>query len=209
MKTRFFLVVLWCAACNLAWAQASPAEQVKAAFASYKTAIMNDQGETAVNFVDSRTIRYYGQMLDMVRQADSAQIETLNIMDKLMVFSIRHRTPRADVLAFDARALLVYAIKSGMVAKSSVAALELGEVTIDGAFAKAQVVSQGKAAPFYFQFNDENGWKLDLTALFPISVKVFQALADDSRQPTNEYLFSLLEMLTSRKPGPEIWQPVK
>jgi hypothetical protein len=209
MKTGFFLVLLSCGAWHQAWAQASPAEQVKAAYASYKTAIMNDQGATAVGYVDSRTLSYYGQMLDLVRQADSAQVDTLNIMDKLMVFSIRHRTPRADVLAFDAGALLVYAVQSGMVDKGSVAALELGEVSIEGNFAKAQVLGQGRVSPFYFHFYDENGWKLDLTALFPISVKVFQALADDSRQPTNEYLFSLLEMLTSRKPGPEIWQPVK
>jgi hypothetical protein len=209
MKIVFFFAALMCGSLGRACAQTSPAEQVKAAFASYKTAIMTDQGETAVNFVDSRTLKYYGQMLDLVRQADSAQVDTLNIMDKLMVFSIRHRTPRADVLTFDARTLFVYAVKSGMVGKGSVANLELGEVSPEGKLAKAQIVAGGQPAPIYFHFYDENGWKLDLTALFPMSQKLFQGMAKDSGLSTNQYLFSLLGLLTERKPGPEIWQPVK
>lgn len=127
-----------------------------------------------------------------------------------MVFAVRHRTSKEDIQSFDGKKLLLYAIKSGMVGKYSVANNAIGEVTIDGHFAKGQFIVNGQETPVYFHFyKEENQWKIDLTSLFPISTAAFKKMVDDSGQDQNEYLFSLLEMLTGRKPGKEIWQPVQ
>jgi hypothetical protein len=48
-----------------------------------------------------------------------------------------------------------------------------------------------------------------LTSLFPVSTTAFKKMADESEQTENEYLFSLLEMITGNKPNSQIWQPVK
>src|SRR5688572_3898136 len=93
---------------------------VKEVFDSYKSSILNDKGEEAVKYVDTRTIRYYDGIIDMVRNFDSSQVETLSILDKLMVFSIRHRASKSDILSFNGSTLFIYAIKSGMVGKNSV-----------------------------------------------------------------------------------------
>ncbi|MFN7495326.1 MAG: hypothetical protein ACK5RG_20575 [Cyclobacteriaceae bacterium] len=195
---------------QLIYGQKSEEELVKKSFDGYKTAILNDKGEEAVKYVDSRTIKYYSDIIESVRTADSTKIETLSILDKLMVFSIRHRTAKSDILSFDGKALLVYAIKSGMVGKNSVTNLAVGEVIIEKEFAKGQLIVNGQKAPFYFHFYKEEGqWKLDLTSLFPISTMAFKKIADESGVDQNEYLFSLLEMITGKKPGAEIWQPVQ
>ena len=126
------------------------------------------------------------------------------------MFSIRHRTPKEDILSFDGKGLLVYAIKSGMVGKNSVANNSIGEITIDNNFAKGQFIANGQKAPFYFHFYKEEGqWKIDLTSIFSVSTMAFKKMVDDSGQNENEYLFSLLEMLTGKKPGQEIWDKVK
>ncbi len=194
---------------QFAYGQESEGELVKKSFDNYKTGVLNDKGVEAVNFVDSRTIKYYSYILGLVKTADSTKVETLSILDKLMVFSIRHRTSKEDILSFDGKSLLIYAIKSGMVGKNSVANISIGDVTIDGNFAKGQLVANGQKAPFYFHFYKEDGlWKIDLTSLFPISTNTFKKMADDSGQNQNEYLFSLLEMITGKKPGFEIWKPI-
>lgn len=194
---------------TLAFAQKSEEKLVKKAFDSYKTSILNDKGEEAVKYVDSRTVKYYGDILELVKSADSAKIETLSILDKLMVFTIRHRTSKEDIRSFNGEKLLVYAIKSGMVGKNSVANNSIGDVTVDGSFAKGQLIANGQAAPFYFNFyKEEQQWKVDLTALFPVSTNAFKKVAAESGQPENEFLFTILESLTGRKPGKEIWQTV-
>ena len=183
---------------------------VKQSFNNYKSAILNDKGNEAAGFVDSRTIRYYSDILTLVKNADSLQVDSLSVTDKLMVFSIRCRTSREDILSFDGKKLLAYAVNSGMVGKNSVADNSIGNVTIDKDFAKGQLVVKGKAAPLYFHFyREEEQWKIDLTSIFPITTKLFQGMADESGQNTNDYLLSLLEIITGKKPGQEIWQPVK
>jgi len=190
--------------------QKSEEKLVKEAFDNYKSSILNDKGEEAVKYVDSRTIKYYNDMLDLVRHGDSAKVEALSILDKVMVFSIRHRASREDILSFDGRTLLIYAIKSGMVGKNGVANLSIGDVTPTENFAKGQFVVNGQKAPLYFHFyKEEEKWKIDLTSLFQVSTTAFKKMVDDSGQTENEYLFSILEMLTGKKPGQEIWHKVQ
>jgi len=199
----------------LTWAvstygQKSEEKLVRKSFDNYKSSILNDKGEEAVKYVDSRTIKYYSDILELVKTADSSKVETLSILDKIIVFSIRHRTSKEDVLSFDGKTLLVFAIKSGMVGKNSVANNSIGDVTIDSSFAKGQFIANGNKGPFYFHFyKEEQLWKIDLTSLFPVSTTAFKKMADDSGQNENEYLFSLLEMITGNKPNSQIWQPIK
>ena len=189
--------------------QATEDNLVRQAFENYKSAILTDRGEEAVKYVDSRTIKYYVDVVDLVKNADSTKVNSLPLLDKIMVFSVRHRTSREDILSFDGKGLLVHAIKSGMVGKNSVVNNSIGEVTIDSEFAKGQFIANGQKAPFYFHFYKENGeWKIDLTSIFSVSNMAIKKMVQDSKQDENEFIFSLLEMMTSKKPGREIWEKV-
>jgi hypothetical protein len=52
-------------------------------------------------------------------------------------------------------------------------------------------------------------WTLDLTSLFPLSNTAFRNLIEESGENENEFLFSVLESLTGKRPGAEIWQKIK
>jgi hypothetical protein len=148
-------------------------------------------------------------MLDHVRKSDSTVIRQLPILDKLMIFVVRHRVPREDILSFNAQSLLKYAIQNGMVGKNSVLNNTIGDISIENGSAKAQLVVDGNLSPLNFEFNHEDGmWKLDLTSVFKATGAAFQAMADGSEMNEDEYIFTLLEMMTARKPGAEIWAPV-
>lgn len=208
-KIKILGVLILLLTVQITFGQKNEEKLIKKSFDNYKTSILNNKGEEAVNYVDSKTIKYYGDILQLVKTADSAKIETLSILDKLMVFSIRHRTSKSDILSFDGKSLLVYAIKSGMVGKNSVANNSIGEVIIENNFAKGQFIAYGQKSPFHLHFHKEEGiWKIDLTSLFQVSTKAFKKMADQSGKEQNEYLFSLLEMITGKKTEKEIWQPI-
>lgn len=203
-----FILLLTCTISS--YGQKCQKKLIRKSFNNYKAAILNDQGEEAVKYLDSRTIKYYGDMLELVKTADSTKVESLSITDKLMVLSIRHRTTRADILSFDGKSLLVYSIKSGMIGKSSVANNAIGGISIDHSFAKAAFIAEGRKSPFHFHFYKEEGqWKIDLTALFSISTAVFKKIANENGQNENEFLLSILENITGNKPTNQIWQPIK
>lgn len=180
---------------------------VQKSFELYKTAILNDKGEDAVKQVDSRTIKYYSDMLEKIKFADSTEVNSLSIIDKVMVFAVRHRASKEDILSFDGKGLIVYAVENSMIGKNSVANNTVGNVEIDGDFAKGEFVVNGqKAESFYLHFYKEEGkWKIDLTAIFAIGAEAFTQLQKESGLNENEFLFSILEYLTGRKPGSEIW----
>lgn len=178
-------------------------------FNSYKSAILNDKGEKAVDLVDSRTISYYSEILEKVKTSDSTTINSMNIMDKLMVFSIRHRTSKEDIMSFDGKQLLVYAIQQGMVGKNSVANNEVGSISVNEDFAKGQAVINGKPEELFYHFYKEEGkWKMDLTSLFPAGTAAFELMAEQSGMEENEYLFLLLEMTSGDEVSDSIWDTI-
>ncbi len=184
-------------------------ELVRESFNNYKTSILNDNGNVAVKFVDSKTISYYNEILETTKKADSLTLNSLGILDKLMVISIRYRTSKEDILSFNGTELLIYAIREGMVGKNSVMNTEIGSVEIDGNFAKGEFISNGRKAPFFFHFYKENNnWKVNLTSIFPVSRMAFKKIVKDSGEEENEYLLQLLELITGKKPLNEIWKPI-
>jgi hypothetical protein len=195
---------------TLTIAQQTEEQKVKKTFDTYKSAILNDKGEEAVEQVDSKTINYYGEILEKVRNADSLAVDKLSLMDKLIVLVVRHRIPKEEILATNGKQLLVTAIKMGMVGKSSVINNEVGAVKVNGNFASGELLVRGQKTPLAFEFNKENSaWKLDLTALFPAGEAAFRQMVKQSGEPENAYLLSLIELTSGKEPGSEVWVPAK
>lgn len=190
--------------------QTSEVKNVKKSFDKYKYAILNDKGKDAVQYVDSKTIKYYNEILELIKSADSVKLESLSLTDKLMVLIIRHRTPKKEILSFDGTMLLIYSIDNGMVGKQGTANNSIGEVIIEDNFAKGQLLVRGEKTPVYFHFNKESEqWKIDLTALFELSDMVFKSMIKDSELSDNDFIFSILENINGKRPGQEIWNKVE
>jgi len=196
---------------NVSYSKNEEQKLVQQSFELYKAALQDENGEEAIKYLDKNTLDYYTSMLELSKNADSLKIEKQTLLDKLMVFSVRHRVPKEELLKFNGRNFLVYAIKSGMIGKSSIANASIGKVKAKTKTSAAgEFLVYGNKTPFKFLFNkEEDQWKIDLTSFFPETNKSFQKLAKESGQNTNEYLFGLLEMLTKRKPENTIWLPVR
>jgi len=209
MKTKLALSILFLITFN-SKAQNQEEKSVVESFETYKDAILNDKGEIAVSSVDSRTLSYYSNILNQTKEADSTKLNSLGVIDKFTVLTMRHKASKEEILSFNGKGVLEYAIKNGMVGKNSVANTTIGEVIIDGDFAKGQLVKNGQKAPFYFHFYKENNiWKIDITSLFSAGVMAFKKMIEDSGKNENDFFLYILEAMTGKKPSPEIWNPIK
>ena len=191
------------------FAQKKEEKRVRTTFENYKSAILNENGAEAVNYLDSRTIAYYTEIVSLVKTADSIAVEGLSFQDKFIVLTIRHRATREEILEFDGKSLIVFAVNKGMIGKNSVMNCSIGEVNVNRGFANGEFLSNGQKTPFLYEFNKEdNQWKIDLTAIFSLADLVFKQVIAKSGMTENEFLFSMLESLSGTKPGPEVWLPV-
>ena len=108
----------------------------------------------------------------------------------------------------DADAFL-FAIKNGMVGKNGVVDASIGQVIVDTTFAKGKLISAGKESSIYFNFYKEAGiWKLDLTALFLLSNQALKKMIEATGKSENDLLIEILESLTGKKVGSDIWKPI-
>ena len=205
---HLIIVLSTCLLTSVVAAQTNEAILVKQAFNKYKSAILNDKAEEALDAVDSRTIKYYTDILDAVKTADSTKIESMSLIDKITVLSIRSRANKEEILAMKGPDLFLYSIKNGMVGKNGVMNNSVGDIIINKDFAKGLLLVNGKKTPLYFHFyKEQRKWKLDITALFPVSNMSLQQMIKQSGKSENEYLLLLLQTLTGKKLGHEIWEP--
>lgn len=210
LKTNALAIFLLLLTAPFSFAQTKEKKKVRKTYEEYKAALLSDNGERASNLVDSRTIKYYDDMLGLVKTGDSATVDALPVLDKIMVFVIRHRVAREDILRFDGKAVFAEAVKKGMIDKSSAANNAIGEIVVTGDFAMAQILVDGKVIPSEFYFYKENKqWKINLTSIFTVSSIAIKKIVEDSGQSENEFIFTLLEYASQKRPGPEIWKPVK
>jgi hypothetical protein len=191
---------------SMAFAQPTEEKAVRETFNAYKAAILADKSEDAVNAVDSRTLKYYTDMLELTKTADSNTIESRPLIDKLMILILRHRATKDELLAMKGHDAFVFAIKNGMVSKGGVVNTAIGKVTLSNLFAKGEALVEGKPTPLFFEFHKENNqWKIDLTSLFPIANTAFRQMVEDSGEKENDFLFTVLTNLTGKTPDPGIW----
>lgn len=207
-QSLFFILLLFSG--MLAHAQNGEDTLVRAVFEKYRSDLLNDRGSEAVKSVDSRTIQYYSDLLELTKTADSSKIETLSIMDKMSVLIMRLKIPKEEILSFKGEDLFIYSVNHGMVGKGGVSRNNIGKITVDGNFASAQLMAKGISSEIHFEFYKENGsWKLDLTSIFPLTTLIFDKLILDSGKSENEFLLPLVEAASGKKVTPETWLPLK
>lgn len=202
--TILFLFILT----NLVVAQENEVGLIRKNFDSYKTFLYNGNGGEAANLVDSHTIKYYDDIIDLVKNADSLKVESLSLLDKIMVLIVRQRVSKENILNFDGKALLIHAINNGMIDKNSAGSLTIGDATVDKNSAKGQLIFNGTESPYFSNFYKENGqWKYDLTSSFSIGIPALQKLEKELGE--RGFINALLNAGNGNKLSQNVWGPIR
>ncbi len=160
--------------------------------------------------MDTRTLDYFKSIHRYVLSADSLTLESLPLMDKFTVLTIRQMATKKEILAFTDKSIIAFTIKKGMMGKNTLKGFSLGKINVKDKFAKAQILTDGKKSDKYYHFySDGSQWKIDITPLFPAEEKETEEFIKQSGKPENEFIFGILEIMTERKPSPSIWKKIK
>jgi hypothetical protein len=204
IATILFLFILT----NLVVAQENEAELIRKNFDSYKAFLYNGNGGEVANLIDSQTIKYYGDIIELVKNADSLKVESLSLLDKITVLLVRQSVSKENILTFDGKALLIHAINNGMIDKTSARSFTIGDITVDNNFAKGQIIANGTASPLFLNFYKENGqWKFDLTSLFPIGIPALQKLEKELGE--RGFIDAMLSAGNGNKQSQNVWRPIR
>ena len=197
---------------NLAIAPGSVADDtntVQQVFADYKSAILASSGDRAVDKLSQSTIDYYGEMRKLAVCESAETVKAESMVNRIQILSMRFRVPTETLVELSDREVVVYSVDQGWIGKGSVMKLDVGEVTIEGEEAQAEVVSNGEPTGIKFRFVKETeGWKFDLLSTIELTNQAFEQLAEVQGLKQDEFIFAVLEILESRTPTEDIWNPV-
>lgn len=85
----------------------------------------------------------------------------------------------------------------------------LGKMEVADNLATAQVLIDNQVAPNRFQFSKEDGiWKFDLIHVIHDTDRALKAAVKQSGVSENEFIFSLIEILSGKKIDDTIWTPI-
>lgn len=204
-----YLLVLLIAT-NTVHAQGNDSVNIVKVFNAYKSAILNDKAEEALKTIDTRTKDYYRTVLAEVKKADSTRIVSLSLLDRITILEIRAYTTKEEIRKMQDVDAFLLAIRKGLIDKDGVTGQTVGQVTIEGSFAKGEIVTQGQNTSIYFHFYKESDeWKLNLTELFTLGNMSMKKMFAESGKDENVFLLELLELMTGKEITREIWEPVE
>ena len=186
----------------------SDEELIRQAFLSYKGAILQQLGQAAISLVNKATLQYYARMKAIALEGQEKEVRQLTPMNKIMVLSLRHRVPIADLRAMTPEEVFIYAVNQGWIGKNSVLDSDIGQLQVFGNDASGEYLKGGKHTPLKYRFTREDGkWKLDLTALTPMADQAMSMLIKKEGLDEDTFIISLIESVSGKKVSPSIWLP--
>jgi hypothetical protein len=166
-------------------------------------------GVCAAKFLDSRTLTYYDNILDLTLTADSSTIAGLRFWDKYVVLRNRHTIPPDELRKMTGRNLFIHTMNSQKTPGRGEPTSEIEDIRVEGDSALAAVLENGKALEFPYRFYKENGqWKIDLTSQLPAANKPVTDVLPMRKMTEIEFIFDMLHGLSGKVVEPSIWIPV-
>lgn len=189
--------------------RAEEVEGVGDCFAAYKAAILDMDGEAAVELVTERTIATYQEQVDWALTAPRETIESLSLVNRIGVLSLRHRIPKEVLKKLTGRTAFAYAVDRDWIGRTGVIRTRLGEVFIAENTATAEVYAGGLRAPTRFEFLKENGkWRFDLIQSMRDADALLTPVLEQRGLSETELIFATLERSSGRRVGEDIWIPI-
>ncbi|MEM8906858.1 MAG: hypothetical protein AAGD05_03345 [Bacteroidota bacterium] len=186
----------------------SDIDLIKACYQKYKDGILQKNGAEVLAQVSTKTLDFYGQLLRYAKGADSTAIAESGLTEKFTILMTRQRMDTQELVNMSNKRYFTYIIENGMIGKSSVEGVELGALFVEGNTAKGDMVIDGKAQKYKYQFvKEEEGWKIDLINLMTIASDGLKAEILQSPFDEYEHLYKLLQIMTRQPLKEDIWEP--
>jgi hypothetical protein len=194
-------------------AEKTPADDdeaaIRAAFDAYKAAILGGDGRGAVRWLSADTFDYYEEAQRLALEADEEELRGEKLADQMGVLAMRGLLSAKAVRESSPEELVVTAVEKGLIGTSSVVKSTIGDVTVSGATATAQNVSDGEETPFDYIFvREEGAWRLKLMALLETSEATMHQAAQDQGLTDEELIDAVVVQMLGKAKAAKAWEPI-
>lgn len=184
---------------------------VREVFLGYRNAIVAQRGEDAVRVTSVKTLDYYESMRVSALEMLEVEVRGASLMDKIMVLSFRARLTQAQLESSSGKDLFVMAVDRGWIG-DDVGQSEPGEIRIDNDTARIGVRKGNVVLPSAAglrAYREGSVWRLDVMSIRRVAEPALRAAVQKIDTDEDRAMVKMIEVLTDKKVGPEIWQPLR
>jgi hypothetical protein len=197
----------------VARAQTDDVAAIRDLFDRYKTALLTGDGATAARLVDTETFRYFEEIKALTLTGGEDAVRQRPFVDRLLIVTMRHELPAAELEGMDLEGLLKHAIDAGWIGKQSIMGLGIGDITVDGEEASAVAITPSQstgttqpASELRYRFvRDQGEWRFGFRSLVDSINGMISQLTKQMGTDQDALIFVLVEQLSGRKVLPEVW----
>ena len=148
----------------------SDAELIKATFAYYQKAIINNDGMAAAKCLDQKTLDWFDKLIQMSKETKKSELEKTNYLSKLTVLALRQEFDKKKIEALDAQTAFSFAVKKSLYDQNIIKEYQVNNIKIEDPRAIAALAKDGKTDEdnFIKFIKEENGWKINFAAMINI-----------------------------------------
>ncbi|MEO3430094.1 hypothetical protein AAFN88_14635 [Pelagibius sp. CAU 1746] len=189
--------------------EAAPQDNVSATFAAYQAALLATDGEKAAEIVTQGSRDLYRHYANQALTLDHAALNRVHIADRLTILLLRHSVERERLMQMSGGDIIAYAVEQGWISKEGTAGIRLGNFQVAGDLATGALLrTDGSETPYRVEFLKEDGdWHLNLKKMLEFARIGIEYAVQQAGMSEDEFILTLLEYSTGKKPGPEIWNP--
>ncbi|HHH49906.1 MAG TPA: hypothetical protein ENK52_02885 [Saprospiraceae bacterium] len=187
------------------------AELITEVFQNYTSAIKNNQGMLAAEYLDQKTLDWFDKLLDMSLNAPKSELQKSNMLSKVTVLSIRQEHSKKEIKALNNKAVFAFALDKDLYHQDSTKQFTIANLKIGNPRAVAAVNINGKEVPGkYIKFlKDKDGWKLNFAAMINILNDQATGRLVENIPAENRKAIHIVRKLSNKPIKRNIWKPAK
>jgi hypothetical protein len=177
----------------------------------YRRCLVARDGTSALAVLTPETFAEYERLRRLSLELTRAELVQADLMDRVVVLSVRARLTGAELRAMTGRELLRLSIDRGWVGSNLPNSVKLKRV--EGRVAYVAFVENGEEMPFEIPMLRQSGsrWGVDLVELSrlvrPAMQQLLTRLAEQHGTDLNGALILIIERLIGQAPPESIWDP--
>jgi len=118
----------------------NPTKAIQNCFDSYRSAILDQDGETAVKFLSNSTIQEYQRYVDWALGAKEEELKEMSFINRMQIIILRHRVDVNTLKTLDGRSAIIYAVDRDWIGKNGVIQTSLGAIDVMDSRATAEIM---------------------------------------------------------------------
>ena len=183
------------------------AHAIQETFGQYRQAIADQKPDEIPNLVTQSTLDYFSELLDLALYATPSELEQRGLTDRMQVVVLRHRVPMSTLQSKASVDLLKFCVETGLLGKS-VAAVEIGEIRLNGDEAEAQTVLNGQPLSVVLRFaREDDTWKIDMLSILSAGNEVLRSVAEERGLTEDDLILQMVTRGSGMDVPKDIWQP--